>query len=86
LTPEDVRNVLFDKAPLGQRGYDEDEVDTFLDLVEQALAGARTMTPDEVAAARFGKGRFTRRGYDQPQVDAFLDRVRAALAGATTDG
>jgi DivIVA domain-containing protein len=33
LTPTDVRNVGFSKPPLGKRGYSEDEVDAFLDLV-----------------------------------------------------
>ncbi|WP_235900716.1 DivIVA domain-containing protein [Lolliginicoccus suaedae] len=37
LTPSDVRNVAFKKPPLGKRGYDEDEVDAFLELVEQEL-------------------------------------------------
>lgn len=38
LTPADVHNVAFSKPPIGKRGYNEDEVDTFLDLVEDALA------------------------------------------------
>lgn len=38
LTPNDVHNVAFKKPSLGKRGYDEDEVDVFLDLVEQELA------------------------------------------------
>jgi DivIVA domain-containing protein len=33
LTPADVRNVTFSKPPIGKRGYNEDEVDAFLDLV-----------------------------------------------------
>ncbi|MBD8507770.1 DivIVA domain-containing protein [Hoyosella sp. G463] len=37
LTPSDVHSVAFKKQPLGKRGYDEDEVDAFLDLVEQEL-------------------------------------------------
>ncbi len=36
--PADVANVAFSKPPLGKRGYDEDEVDAFLDLVEAELA------------------------------------------------
>lgn len=39
LTPEDVRNVAFRKPPIGRRGYDEEEVDAFLDEVEQTLTG-----------------------------------------------
>src|SRR3954465_12824865 len=38
LTPADVHNVVFKKPPIGKRGYDEDEVDTFLDVVEAELA------------------------------------------------
>ncbi|WP_124259408.1 DivIVA domain-containing protein, partial [Rhodococcus ruber] len=37
LTPADVHNVAFSKPPIGKRGYNEDEVDAFLDLVEQEL-------------------------------------------------
>ena len=38
LTPADVHNVAFKKPPIGKRGYDEDEVDEFLDLVETELS------------------------------------------------
>ena len=38
LTPADVHNVAFSKPPIGKRGYNEDEVDAFLDLVEAELA------------------------------------------------
>ncbi len=38
LTPADVHNVAFKKPSIGKRGYDEDEVDAFLDLVEAELA------------------------------------------------
>jgi DivIVA domain-containing protein len=38
LTPADVHNVVFKKPPIGKRGYDEDEVDAFLDVVEAELA------------------------------------------------
>jgi len=38
LTPADVHNVAFKKPPIGKRGYDEDEVDEFLDLIETELA------------------------------------------------
>ena len=33
LTPADIRNVAFSKPPIGKRGYSEEEVDYFLDLV-----------------------------------------------------
>jgi DivIVA domain-containing protein len=37
LTPADVQALRFAKAPFGKRGYDEDEVDQFLDVVAQTL-------------------------------------------------
>jgi DivIVA domain-containing protein len=37
LTPADVHNVSFKKPSIGKRGYDEDEVDAFLDIVEAEL-------------------------------------------------
>ncbi|MGH3846857.1 MAG: DivIVA-like cell division protein Wag31 [Pseudonocardiaceae bacterium] len=38
LTPADIHNVAFSKPPIGKRGYYEDEVDAFLDLVGAELA------------------------------------------------
>lgn len=38
LSPGDVHNVAFSKSPIGKRGYNEEEVDAFLDLVEAELA------------------------------------------------
>jgi DivIVA domain-containing protein len=38
LMPADVAAVAFSRPPLGKRGYDEDEVDAFLDLIEAELA------------------------------------------------
>ena len=37
LTPSDVHHVLFTRAGLGRRGYDEVEVDVFLERVQQEL-------------------------------------------------
>jgi DivIVA domain-containing protein len=37
LTPADVHNVAFSRARIGKRGYCEQEVDLFIDLVEQEL-------------------------------------------------
>ncbi|WP_454561085.1 DivIVA domain-containing protein [Mycobacterium haemophilum] len=39
LTPADVHNVAFSKPRIGKRGYCEEEVDLFLDLVEEELVG-----------------------------------------------
>ncbi|CAM3803889.1 hypothetical protein GCM10009551_103590 [Nocardiopsis tropica] len=37
LTPDEVRGVAFSKPPIGKRGYNEDQVDAFLDRVEESL-------------------------------------------------
>lgn len=37
LTPGEVRNVVFDHAPMFRRGYDETQVDEFLDRVEATI-------------------------------------------------
>ena len=66
LTPADVHNVAFSKPPIGKRGYNEDEVDAFLDLVENELTRLIEENADlrqrvseldqEVASARSGAG------------------------------
>jgi DivIVA domain-containing protein len=38
LSPAEVRNIIFSKAPRGTRGYHKDEVDSFLDRVHVELA------------------------------------------------
>ena len=37
VSPADVRDVVFSQPPVGERGYHEDEVDEFLDLVHAEL-------------------------------------------------
>jgi DivIVA domain-containing protein len=37
-TPADIHNVTFNKPPIPKRGYNEDEVDAFLDALEAELA------------------------------------------------
>ncbi|HZU45810.1 MAG TPA: DivIVA domain-containing protein [Mycobacterium sp.] len=66
LTPADVHNVAFSKPPIGKRGYNEDEVDAFLDLVEAELTRLIEENSDlrqrvseleqELASARSGGG------------------------------
>ncbi|MBD0860098.1 DivIVA domain-containing protein [Gordonia sp. zg691] len=66
LTPADVHNVAFSKPPIGKRGYNEDEVDQFLDFVEAELARLIEENSDlkqrveelesELADARSGAG------------------------------
>ena len=81
LTPEDVCNVAFSKPPKGKRGYNEDEVDAFLDLVEAALRDpARSgLTREDVRNVAFSKPPIGKRGYNEDEVDAFLDRVEQQL-------
>src|SRR5215211_3427111 len=54
LTPADVHNVVFKKPPIGKRGYDEDEVDAFLDVVEAELA--RLIEENNELRAGSGRG------------------------------
>jgi DivIVA domain-containing protein len=54
LTPAEVHNVAFKKPPIGKRGYDEEEVDAFLDIVEVELA--RLIEENNDLRARPGSG------------------------------
>ncbi len=65
LTPEQVHNIAFSKPPFGLRGYDEDQVDAFLDRVEAALRDptGRSITPEEVRGVTFANPRIGKRGY-----------------------
>lgn len=42
VTPADVRGAAFARPPFGRRGYNEDEVDAFLDRVEATLTALYT--------------------------------------------
>jgi DivIVA domain-containing protein len=81
LTAQQVRSIVFSKSAVGQRGYNEDEVDAFLDQVEAALLDpvGRTLTAEQVGSVAFSRPRGGQRGYNQDEVDAFLDRVQAQL-------
>ena len=78
LTPADVHNVAFSKPPIGKRGYNEDEVDAFLDLVETELARLVEENADlrqrigeldeEFAAGRAGTGQTQAIPFYQPEV------------------
>src|SRR6266852_5642140 len=52
LTPAEVHNVAFKKPPIGKRGYDEEEVDAFLDIVEVELS--RLIEENNDLRARLG--------------------------------
>jgi DivIVA domain-containing protein len=79
LTPADVHDVIFDKAPLGKRGYDEKQVDAFLDRIEAALTGTGRLSAEDVRAVVFQDAPLIRRGYHEDQVDTFLDAVIGTL-------
>lgn len=81
LTADDVRDVAFGKPPIGKRGYNEDEVDDFLDSVEAALRDptASTLTAEDVHNVAFNKPPIGKRGYNEDDVDEFLDRVEEQL-------
>jgi DivIVA domain-containing protein len=91
LTAQQVHEVAFNKPPIGKRGYNEDQVDRFLDLVEAALRDptGRTLTAEQVRAMRFSKPPIGQRGYNEDEVDAFLEVVEAQLragpSAATAD-
>lgn len=79
LTPLVVDVVTFDRAPLGRRGYHEDQVDEYLDRVQATLAGTDNLTAQEVREVVFDAAPLIRRGYHEDQVDDFLDLVITEL-------
>lgn len=87
LTPEQVRSVAFSKPPIGMRGYNEDEVDAFLDFVEAALRDpvGRGLTSETVRNVAFSKPPIGKRGYNEDEVDRFLDLVEEHVK-STQDG
>jgi DivIVA domain-containing protein len=79
LTADDVRNIAFRKPPIGRRGYDEEEVDAFLDEVEQTLIGLYAQI------SQLSTGTMPLMPPLQPQVPpdttaAALTEIKAALA------
>ncbi|WP_327005689.1 DivIVA domain-containing protein [Dactylosporangium sp. NBC_01737] len=78
LTPADVQAVRFTKAAFGKRGYDEDEVDAFLDVVAQAL----TALHDELSTLRGAPSPDTSFGTSKAAETAMLaelDRIKQRL-------
>jgi DivIVA domain-containing protein len=86
LTPDDVRNAKFRSVRRGKRGYDEHEVDVFLDRVEATLRGEDTLTADDVLAAKFRPRQRRKLAYVDKDVDAFLDKVAKELRRGDTRG
>ena len=93
LTPADVHNVAFSKPPIGKRGYNEDEVDAFLDLVEAELARLIEENDDlreqvSQLEQRLGNAQADleeARARPRPPWAARRDAADAASARATTD-
>lgn len=87
-TADELRAARFAQTQFAP-GYDEREVDTFLDRATAALErleaggapGSAGLTVADVRAARFTPTRM-RRGYDMADVDAVLDAVAATLEAA----
>ncbi|WP_336084104.1 DivIVA domain-containing protein [Nocardia sp. SSK8] len=81
LTPDDVHRMRFSLSAVGRRGYHEEEVDAFLDLVAATLAhnGPGSLTATDVRSVRFTDARLGTRGYSREEVDAFVDLVITAL-------
>ncbi len=75
-----VENMLFSTTRM-RPGYDEKEVDTFLDAVRDTFAGERNppLNPADVRDKQFSTTRL-RPGYDEEEVDAFLDEVELKLS------
>ena len=84
LTPADVHNVAFKKPPIGKRGYDEEEVDAFLDEVERELArlieeNSELRTP---GGGRGGPAGDARIAQDNAELKGQLDRLSREKASA----
>jgi DivIVA domain-containing protein len=86
LTPADVHNVAFKKPPIGKRGYDEEEVDAFLDEVERELARLIEENSDLRASLERGGGRGMgvdpRVAQENSELKAQLDRIQRDKAAA----
>lgn len=82
LSGDAVRQVRFRKPPFGKRGYDESEVDAFLDVLAEALAarpGLSRLRSSDVHNVAFRKPPIGKRGYDEDEVDSFLDLAESEL-------
>lgn len=98
LTPADVHNVAFSKPPIGKRGYNEDEVDAFLDLVETELSRLVEENADlrqrvseldqELASARGGGPSTQAIPLYQPEAEPVVQQVvqPAAEVSAANEG
>lgn len=79
LSPDDVNNATFSSHKRGKRGYDETEVDAFLDRVEAALRGEDPLTVEQILTIDFSPRRRGKRAYSEEEVDALLDEAAKTL-------
>ncbi|ONI83018.1 hypothetical protein ALI144C_18415 [Actinosynnema sp. ALI-1.44] len=80
VAPEAVRSATFAKARLGKRGYNEEEVDEFLEFVATELRNPKTkLKATDVHNVAFGRPPTGKRGYNENEVDTFLDLVEKQL-------
>ena len=89
ISAEDVHNVAFSKPPIGQRGYNMDEVDSFLALVADSFRRdprAGRITPVDIHNVAFSKPPIGQRGYNEHEVDAFFDACQAELEQRLQEG
>nr|WP_308426061.1 DivIVA domain-containing protein [Lentzea pudingi] len=80
-TAADIRNIAFHRPPRGRRGYQESQVDAFLDRIEATLLGQDNLTGKDVRDVRFSRPLIGRRGYDETEVDGFLGQIEQQLSG-----
>jgi len=79
LTPADVHNVAFKKPPIGKRGYDEEEVDAFLDEVERELARLIEENNELRAQVERGGGRPPAGPGADPRLAAEINELKMQL-------
>lgn len=80
LTADAVRAITFRKPGFGHRGYDEEQVDIFLDWIAESLESGAPIPMAKVHDVTFGKPGLNRRGYREDDVDAFLEVIEQAVA------
>jgi DivIVA domain-containing protein len=87
LTPADVHNITFKKPSIGKRGYDEEDVDAFLDEVEREPA--RLIEENNELRASLERGGGGGRGGGDPRLaqenadlKGQLDRLQREKAAA----
>ncbi|BBZ36056.1 DivIVA domain-containing protein [Mycolicibacterium confluentis] len=79
LTASDVRTAVFSAPPLFRRGYNEDQVDEFLDRVVDRLEDRGYLNADDVREVRFGRPALGKRGYNKDDVEALLELIAATF-------